>query len=117
MKITPMMEIAEIAEIKALAERMCSFVEGAFDGYPSATCADERIVFEAHAAWKSFTDDSSISQSDFVVFFPCVCVETREELENALAFYEAFMNATWDRHMCEGDNKAYADQAKEESGG
>ena len=69
----------EIAEIKALAERMCSFVEGTFDGYPSATCAaDEGIVFEAHAAWKSITDDSSISQADFVVFFPCVCVETRE---------------------------------------
>ena len=74
MKITPMMEIAEI---KALAERMCSFVEGTFDGYPSATCADEGIVFEAHAAWKSFSGDSGISQADFVAFVASVCRDQR----------------------------------------
>ena len=108
MKITRMIGIAEV---KVLAERMCSFVEGTFDGYPSVTCVDESIVFEAHAAWKSFSGDSGISQADFVAFVACVCVETKEELKSAQAFYEALMKAAWDWHMIEGGSMAYADQA------
>ena len=115
MKITRMIEIAEV---KVLAERMCSFVEGTFDGYPSATCADERIVFEAHYVWKkSHPDDRFGSEASFIAFVASVCVETKEELQSARGFYEAMMNAVWTCNMIEGDNKTYADQAEEESGG
>lgn len=82
-----------------LVERMLSFGENdSFDGYPSMSCSDEGLIFEAH---DEHPEGCVIA---YLTYLASVHVKTPEQYANARRYIYAYVDRAWDANMTEGDN-------------
>jgi len=98
------------SKIDTLVRRMRTF-DGNFDGYPSMSCADEGLIQEAIEERAEMLFASDVP---FLCFLASEVCETPQEVRNARAFIDAYIDAAWSCNMIEGDNAAYAEMEEEE---